>query len=175
MTVHMRRGMEQLYRPGDKEVIRHIARGGSMAFRTLLVVVSFALIYGCEQASSPVEHQEKQAGMEEAKPEEPTPQRMEEAKAKEPAPQPISEPAQPVVVGNIPIAGIVGEKVKGSSFDLRVLDYFSADHYYYAIDRNVEMRCTRGVCHWTEAPPTSILQRKPPPRREESSSWSTTP
>jgi hypothetical protein len=119
----------------------------------LLVLVSFALIYGCEQASSPVEHQEKQAGMEEAKPEEPTPQRMEEAKAKEPAPQPISEPAQPVVVGNIPIAGIVGEKVKGSSFDLRVLDYFSADHYYYAIDRNVEMRCTRGVCHWTEAPP----------------------
>jgi len=144
MRVHMRRGMEQLYRPGDKEVIRHIAWGGSMAFRALLVLVTFAVMYGCEQASSPVEQQEKQAGVEEEKPKEPTPQRMEEAKAKEPAPQP-KEPAQPVV-GNIPIAVIVRENVEGSSFDLRVLDYFSADHYYYAIDRNVKIRCARGVC-----------------------------
>jgi hypothetical protein len=81
MRVHMRRGMEQLYRPGDKEVIRHIAWGGSMAFRALLVLVTFAVMYGCEQASSPVEQQEKQAGVEEEKPKEPTPQRMEEAKA----------------------------------------------------------------------------------------------
>jgi hypothetical protein len=119
----------------------------------ILVLVTFALMYGCEQASSPVEQQEKQAGMEEAKPEEPTPQRMEEEKPKEPAPHQPKEPAQPVVVGNIPIAGIVGENVKGSSFDLRVLDYFRADHYYYAIDRNFEERCTRGVCHVTEDPP----------------------
>jgi hypothetical protein len=28
---------------------------------------------------------------------------------------------------------IVGEKVEGSSFDLRVLDYFTADQYYYVI------------------------------------------
>jgi hypothetical protein len=60
-----------------------------------------------------------------------------------------------VVVGNMPIAGIVGEKVKGSSFDLRVLDYFSADHYYYAIDRYVEIRCNRNPygCHLVEDPP----------------------
>jgi hypothetical protein len=61
---------------------RHIAWGGSMAFRALLVLVTFAVMYGCEQASSPVEQQEKQAGVEEEKPKEPTPQRMEEAKAK---------------------------------------------------------------------------------------------
>jgi hypothetical protein len=113
-----------------------------MAFRTLLVLVSFALImYGCEQPSSPVEQQEKQAGMEEAKPNEATP------------PQP-TEVAQPVV-GNIPIAGIVGEKVEGSSFDLRVLDYFTADHYYYVIDRNIETRCNPDPynCHVAEEPP----------------------
>src|SRR5215211_74914 len=77
MRVHMRRGMEQLYRPGDKEVIRHIAWGGSMAFRALLVLVTFAVMYGCEQASSPVEQQEKQAGVEEEKPKEPTPHRRD--------------------------------------------------------------------------------------------------
>ena len=120
---------------------RHIAWGGSMASRALLVLVTFcALMYGCDQASSPVEQQEKQAGMEEAKP-------------KEPPLQP-TEPAQPVV-GNIPIAGIVGEKVEGSSFDLRVLDYFSADHYYYVIDRNIETRCNPHpfYCYVAEDPP----------------------
>ena len=30
---------------------------------------------------------------------------------------------------------IVGENVEGSSFDLRVLDYFTAEHYYYVIRR----------------------------------------
>src|SRR5215218_3913453 len=30
---------------------------------------------------------------------------------------------------------IVGEKVEGSSFDLRVLDYFTAEQYYYVIRR----------------------------------------
>jgi hypothetical protein len=126
---------------------RHIAWGGRMAFRALLVLVTFcALIYGCDQVSSPVEQQDKQAGVEEAKPKEATP------------PQP-TEVAQPVV-GNIPIAGIVGEKVEGSSFDLRVLDYFSADHYYYVIDRNIETRCNPDPynpdphnCHVAEDPP----------------------
>jgi hypothetical protein len=121
---------------------RHIAWGESMAFRALLVLVTFcALMYGCDQASSPVEQQEKQAGMEEAKPKELTP------------PQP-TEVAQPVV-GNMPIAGIVGEKVEGSSFDLRVLDYFTADHYYYVIDRTIETRCNPDPynCHVAEDPP----------------------
>jgi hypothetical protein len=30
---------------------------------------------------------------------------------------------------------IVGENVEGSSFDLRVLDYFTAEQYYYVIRR----------------------------------------
>ena len=45
-----------------------------MAVRVLLVLAAFAALYGCGQASSPVERQEKQGGMEEAKPKEPTEQ-----------------------------------------------------------------------------------------------------
>jgi hypothetical protein len=37
-------------------------------------------------------------------------------------------------VGNIPIAGVVGEAVETEGYDLRVLDTFVADHYYYATD-----------------------------------------
>jgi hypothetical protein len=36
-----------------------------------LVLTAFAVVYGCGQASSPVERQEKQGGAEEAKPKEP--------------------------------------------------------------------------------------------------------
>lgn len=50
----------------------------SMAVRLLLVVAAFtvllAVLYGCDQASSPPERQEKQGGVEEAKPREPTEQ-----------------------------------------------------------------------------------------------------
>jgi len=42
-----------------------------MAVRVLLMLTAFALLYGCGQASSPVERQEKQGGVEEAKPKEP--------------------------------------------------------------------------------------------------------
>ena len=45
-----------------------------MAVRVLLVLAVFALLYDCGQASSPVERQEKKAGVEEAKPKEPTEQ-----------------------------------------------------------------------------------------------------
>lgn len=40
-----------------------------MAVRVLLVLATFAVLYGCGQASSPVEKQEKQGGVEQAKPE----------------------------------------------------------------------------------------------------------
>lgn len=47
----------------------------SMAVRVLLVLAAFAVLsavlYGCDQASSPPERQEKQAGVEEAKPHKP--------------------------------------------------------------------------------------------------------
>ena len=42
--------------------------------RVLVVLAVFAVLYGCGQASSPVERQEKQGGVEEAKPKEPTEQ-----------------------------------------------------------------------------------------------------
>jgi len=42
-----------------------------MAVRILLVLAAFAVLYGCGQASSPPERQEKQGGVEEAKPKEP--------------------------------------------------------------------------------------------------------
>lgn len=45
-----------------------------MAVRVLLMVTAFAVLYGCGQASSPAERQEKQGGVEEAKPKEPTEQ-----------------------------------------------------------------------------------------------------
>jgi hypothetical protein len=45
-----------------------------MTVRALLMLVAFALLYGCEQASSPDERQEKQGGVGGAKPKEPTEQ-----------------------------------------------------------------------------------------------------
>jgi hypothetical protein len=39
-----------------------------MAVRVLLVLAAFAVLYGCGQASSPVERQEEQVGVEEPKP-----------------------------------------------------------------------------------------------------------
>ncbi len=44
------------------------------------------------------------------------------------------EPTTQGVVGNMPIAGIVGENVKTDSYGLRVLDYFVSDSYYYLSD-----------------------------------------
>ena len=42
-----------------------------MAVRVLLVLAALAVLYGCGQASSPPERQEKQVGVEEPKPKEP--------------------------------------------------------------------------------------------------------
>jgi hypothetical protein len=47
------------------------AQGGTMAVRVLLMLTAFAVPYGCGQASSPPERQEKQVGVEEPKPKEP--------------------------------------------------------------------------------------------------------
>jgi hypothetical protein len=92
-----------------------------MAVRVLLVLAACAIFYGCGQASSPVERQEEQGGMEQAA------GRGEEKSKSPSSPEATTERA----VGNIPISGIMGENVEASSFDLRVLDYFVTDHYYY--------------------------------------------
>jgi hypothetical protein len=96
-----------------------------MAVRVLLVVAAaFAVLYGCGQASSPVEKQEKQGGVEQAA----------EGEPKTVTPHPAPEPTTAQAEGNIPVSGGVGENVQASSFDLRVLDYFVTDHYYYLAD-----------------------------------------
>jgi hypothetical protein len=100
-----------------------------MAVRLLLVLAALAVLYGCGQASSPVEKQEKQGGVEQAQPETVTPAPDQEVQREEPT---------TAVVGNMPIAGVVGESVEGSSFDFRVLDYFVTDHYFYLEDPWIE-------------------------------------
>lgn len=93
-----------------------------MAVRTLLVLVAFAVLYGCGQASSPVERQEKQGGVEQA-------QGQKKPKG--------GEATGPDTMGNIPISGVIGENVETPSFDYRILDVFTTDHYYYLEDPSV--------------------------------------
>jgi hypothetical protein len=93
-----------------------------MAVRVLLVLAALAVLHGCGQASSPAEKQEKQGGVEEAQPKTVTPSGGGQ------------EETTQQVAGNIPIAGIVGESVETGTFDLRVLDYFVTNHYYYLSD-----------------------------------------
>src|SRR5215210_3326948 len=50
--------------PNVYHVRRVARRGGSMAVRVLLVLAAYAVLYGCGQASSPVEKQEKKEGVE---------------------------------------------------------------------------------------------------------------
>ncbi len=77
----------------------------------LLVLVVF--LYGCGQASSPVEKQERRGGVEQAAGGEP------------------GKEQTPGEVGNEAASAIVGESVRTPSFDYRLLDYFATDHYYY--------------------------------------------
>jgi hypothetical protein len=91
--------------------------------RILLVLVVFAVLYGCGQTSSLMEKQEKQAGVEQAA-------RGELGPGKE---QGTRE-----VVGNKAISAIVGESVKTRSFDYRLLDYFVTNHYYYLENPSID-------------------------------------
>ena len=72
----------------------------------LLVLSLLAVLCGCDQASSPVEKQERRGGVEQDAGGEP-----EQATSNE--------------------AAIVGEGVETPSADYRFLDYFATDHYYY--------------------------------------------
>ena len=80
--------------------------GSGRALTVLLVLSVFAVLCGCDQASSPVEKQERRGGVEQAAGGEP-----ERATSNE--------------------AAVVGEGVKTPSADYRFLDYFATDHYYY--------------------------------------------
>ena len=84
---------------------------GVTVARAVLVLVVFAVLCGCDQASSPVERQEKQGGVEQAA-------REGLGPGKEQA-------------SNDAISAIVGESVSTRSFDYRLLDYFVTEHYYY--------------------------------------------
>jgi hypothetical protein len=84
--------------------------------RALLVLVVFAVLYGCGQASSPVEKQEKRGG-------------VEQAAQGELGPDEEQAPGE--VAGNEAIPATVDDSVKTPSFDFHILDYFVTDHYYY--------------------------------------------
>jgi hypothetical protein len=96
-----------------------------MAIRILLVLTAFAVLYGCGQASSPVEKQERRGGVELAQGEK--------------RPRDRSETAGPDAMGNIPISGVLGENVETPSFDYRIVDVFTTDHYYYLEDPSVPL------------------------------------
>src|SRR5215208_4846763 len=93
-----------------------------MAVRILLVLAAFTVLYGCGQASTPVEKQERKEGVEQAA----------EGGDEQPKSPSSPEAATERAIGNMPIAGIIGENVEAGSFDLRVLDYFDTDRYFYA-------------------------------------------
>ncbi|MDQ5829831.1 MAG: hypothetical protein M3324_08230, partial [Actinomycetota bacterium] len=89
-------------------------RGEVVPGKVLTVLLVLSVLYGCNQASSPVEKQERRGGVEQAAGGEAEP--GEEQRTRE-------------VAGNE--AAIVGEGVRTPSFDFRFLDYFVTDHYYY--------------------------------------------
>ena len=89
--------------------------GSGKTVTALLVLVVFAVLCGCDQASSPVEKQERRGGVEQAAGGEP-------------------EKATREAAGNEAASAIVGEGVRTPSFDYRFLDYFVTDHYYYLED-----------------------------------------
>ncbi len=81
----------------------------------MLVLVVFALLYGCAQESSPVERQEKREGVEQA-----------------------ARGAPGEVAGDEAASAILGEGVRTPYFDYRFLDYFATDHYYYLENPSVD-------------------------------------
>jgi hypothetical protein len=91
--------------------------------RVLVVLaVLLATLYGCNQANSPVEKQEKLGGG-----------LGKAAQEQQPPPQ-AAAPGQTAegTMGNIPIDAVVGESVETPpQFDYRILDSFTTDRYYY--------------------------------------------
>jgi len=147
-------------RPGESGVriehVYHVRRvatwGGSVSVRVLLVLAVFEVLYGFGQASTPVEKQEKQTGVEEGKPQQATvtcedfpgreaAQKYFDTRATE-ADKKALDPdnngrtcdegaylfAPPIADAHI--AGVIGENVDAGSFNLRVLDNFVTDRYY---------------------------------------------
>src|SRR5215217_5664617 len=98
--------------------------GGEIALRILLVFAVLVTLYGCGQVSSPPEQPEKE-------------QNAEQPKTVTPEGADQQDTTQQVV-GNMPIAGIVGENVDAGSYDFRILDYFVTDHYYYLTDPYID-------------------------------------
>ena len=91
--------------------------------RVLLVLVVSAVFYGCGQASSPVEKQEKRGGVEQAAQGELGPD---------------EEQATGEVASNKAISATVDDSIKTPSFDFHFLDYFVTDHYYYLENSSID-------------------------------------
>jgi hypothetical protein len=83
----------------------------------LLLLTALVVLYGCDQASSPVE------------------QAQGEEKPKD-----GGETTGPDTQGNMPISGVLGEKVETPSFSFRILDVFTTDHYYYLEDPSFSLK-----------------------------------
>lgn len=94
-----------------------------MAVRVLMVLAVFASLYGCGQAGQAPTESEKEGGVE---PKTVTPSGSGEGGNQ--------GEATLQAAGNMPIAGTIGENVEAPSFDLRVLDYFVSDRFYYLTD-----------------------------------------
>jgi hypothetical protein len=95
--------------------------GSGKALTVLLVIVVFAVLYGCGQERSPVERQERREGVEQA------------ARG-----GPGKEQTTGEVAGSEAASTVVGEGVRTPSFDYRLLDYSVTDHYYYLEDPSVD-------------------------------------
>jgi hypothetical protein len=95
-----------------------------MAIRILLALTAFAVLYSCGQASSLVEKLERRGGVE------------QEQREKEPE---SGETTDSDTTGNVPISGVLGENVETPSFDYRIVDVFTTDHYYYLEDPSVPL------------------------------------
>jgi hypothetical protein len=91
--------------------------------RVLLVLVVFAVLYGCGQASSPVEKQKKRGGVEQAAQGELGPGKEQTTRE---------------MVGDKAISTTVEASVRISSFDFHFLDYFVTDHYYYLKNSSID-------------------------------------
>ena len=94
-----------------------LGRGVTVA-RVVLVLIVFAVLCGCDQASAPVERQERRDGVEQAA-------REDLGQGKEQASRDAASAS-------------VGESVSTRSFDYRLLDYFVTDHYYYLENPSID-------------------------------------
>jgi hypothetical protein len=96
---------------------------GNVTVRVLFVFAALVVLYGCGQASSPPKHAEKNKSAERPKTAVPSGTKQEQTNQASGSPGPEA---------------VIGESLEAGSFDLRVLDYFVTDSYYYLTDPKLD-------------------------------------